>query len=140
MPKRRLRVLPDTNLFISSAKSGITESTALIFKLCFSEEIELIGNSVLIGEFERYEKVLGRSGRILLEIIKSKIKLIEPDKESLEICREFMPENEYADLYHAATCLKANAVIITNDKHFDRVKERGLIKVWNISEAIQKLL
>ena len=46
-----MRVFPDTNVFISAAKSGITKSTALIFKLCFDESIELIGNSVLLEEY-----------------------------------------------------------------------------------------
>jgi len=140
LPKRSLRLFSDTNLFIAAAKSGITKSTALIFKICFDDSIELIGNSILLEEFERYQDLVGRSGKILLEIIKSKIKIIEPDKEHLEACKPYFPENEFADLYHAATCLKANATIITNDKHFDKIKKKGLIDVWSISEAIERLL
>ncbi|MBE8539846.1 PIN domain-containing protein [Geoglobus acetivorans] len=111
-----------------------------MFRLCFSEEIELIGNSILLAEFKKYEKLLGKSGRILLEIIRDRIQLIEPDYESIEVCKRFMPENEFADLYHASTCLKAEAVMITNDKHFDKIKKAGLIRVWSISEAIKELL
>ena len=140
MPKRRLRLFPDTNLFIAAAKSGITKSTALIFKICFDDSIELIGNSILLEEFEKYQDLVGRSGKILLEIIKSKIKIFDPDKEHLEACKPYFPENEFADLYHAATCLKAKATIITNDKHFDKIKEKGLIDVWSISEATERLL
>jgi predicted nucleic acid-binding protein len=132
-------VFPDTNLFISAAKSGITKSTALIFKLCFDDSIELVGNSVLVEEYERYAEVLGKSGRILLEIVKSRMKVVEPDKESIQICKQYIPEREYADLYHAATCLKTKAVLITNDRGFDEIKECGLIEVWNISEAIRRL-
>ena len=40
----------------------------------------------------------------------------------------------------ASTCLKAEAVMITNDKHFDKIKKAGLIRVWSISEAIRELL
>jgi len=127
-------------LFIAAAKSGITKSTALIFKICFDDSIELIGNSILLEEFERYQDLVGRSGRVLLEIIKNKIKLFEPDLEHLEACKPYFPENEFADLYHAATCLKAKATIITNDKHFDKIKKKGLIDVWSISEAIERLL
>jgi len=140
LPKRSLRLFPDTNLFIAAAKSGITKSTALIFKICFDDSIELIGNSILLEEFERYQDLVGRSGRVLLEIIKNKIKLFEPDLEHLEACKPYFPENEFADLYHAATCLKAKATIITNDKHFDKIKKKGLIDVWSISEAIERLL
>ena len=83
---------------------------------------------------------LVRFYKILLEIIKSKIRIFDPDKEHLEACKPYFPENEFADLYHAATCLKAKATIITNDKHFDKIKEKGLIDVWSISEAIERLL
>jgi len=140
LQKRKLRVFPDTNLFISSAKSGITKSTALMFKLCFSEEIELIGNSILLEEFKKYEELLGKSGKILLEIIRDRIQLIEPDYENIETCKMFMPEDEFADLYHASTCLKAEAIMITNDRHFDKIKKAELIRVWSISEAIRNLL
>ncbi|NOY11353.1 MAG: PIN domain-containing protein [Archaeoglobi archaeon] len=140
MQKRRLRIFPDTNLFIASAKSGITKSTALIFKLCFSEEIELVGNSVLLEEYRRYKEYLGRSGSILLEVIEEKIRLVEPDIHSVEICKKFMPKNEFADIYHASTCLKADAILITNDKHFDEIKKRRVIQIWSIKEAIENLL
>jgi predicted nucleic acid-binding protein len=136
---RKLKVLPDTNLFISAAKSGITKSTALIFKLCFDESIELVGNSVLLEEYERYIELTGKSGRILLEIIRNRMMIVEPDRESIELCRPYIPEGEYADLYHAATCLKADATLITNDRDFEKIREAGLIRVWNISEAIENL-
>jgi predicted nucleic acid-binding protein len=44
-----------------------------------------------------------------------------------------------ADVLHAASCLQSKAVLITNDRDFDRIKESGVIEVWNISEAIRKL-
>ncbi len=136
---KKLKVLPDTNLFISAAKSGITKSTALIFKLCFDEAIELVGNSVLLEEYERYTELTGKSGRILLEIIRNRMRIEEPDRESIELCKPYIPEGEYADLYHAASCLKAKAVLITNDRGFEKIKKAGLIRVWSISEAIENL-
>jgi hypothetical protein len=30
--------------------------------------------------------------------------------------------------------------LITNDAHFRRISEEGLIEVWSISEAIERLL
>jgi predicted nucleic acid-binding protein len=35
-----------------------------------------------------------------------------------DICRPFFPESQYADIVHAATCLEAGAIIVTNDAHF----------------------
>src|SRR2546428_9801599 len=54
-------------------------------------------------------------------------------------CRPHIPERESADIMHAATCLQAKAVLITNDRDFDGIKESGVIEVWSISEAIRKL-
>jgi predicted nucleic acid-binding protein len=47
---------------------------------------------------------------------------------------------ELADAVHAATCLQSNAVLISNDKHFDKIRDMRIIEVWKISEAIEKLL
>jgi len=55
------------------------------------------------------------------------------------MCRPYIPEGEYADLYHAATCFKVKAVLITNDKNFEVIKKAEVIKVWNITEAIKNL-
>jgi predicted nucleic acid-binding protein len=41
---------------------------------------------------------------------------------------------------HAATCLHTGAILISNDAHFDGIKEDGIIEVWSITEAIKKLL
>ena len=42
------------------------------------------------------------------------------------------------DIYHAATCLQEGAVLITNDRHFDRINDEKIIEVWSISEAIEE--
>jgi len=51
--------------------------------------------------------------------------------------KTFFSEEEYADLYHAATCLKANAILITNDKDFNRIAKTSIIKMWSITRAIK---
>jgi len=53
---------------------------------------------------------------------------------------KYFPPNQVADAVHAATCLKTKAVIITNDKHFEKISKEGLIEVWKIEKAIQELL
>ena len=40
---------------------------------------------------------------------------------------------------HAATCLQADAIIVTNDKHFNKMKEAEVITIWSISEALIEL-
>lgn len=73
-------------------------------------------------------------------MIVSKAVLVEPDLSHIERCKPFLPEKEYADLYHAATCLKANAILITNDKDFDNIAKASIIEVWSITKAIRELL
>jgi hypothetical protein len=65
---------------------------------------------------------------------------IDPSRRSLDVCGPFFPESQYADIVHAATCLEAGATIVTNDAHFKKIQEAGLIEVWNISKAIREIL
>jgi predicted nucleic acid-binding protein len=43
-------------------------------------------------------------------------------------------------LVHAATCLYADAILITNDNHFNKIKNDGLVEVWSNTKAIKRLL
>ncbi|MBN1323877.1 MAG: hypothetical protein JW986_07780 [Methanotrichaceae archaeon] len=52
--------------------------------------------------------------------------LVDPSIDSLLACRKLFPESEFADIVHAATCLETGAVLISNDAHFDEIKEAGL--------------
>jgi predicted nucleic acid-binding protein len=66
--------------------------------------------------------------------------VVNPSSNSLEICRPFFPDSQHADIVHAATCLEVGATLITNDKHFKKIQEAGLIEVWNISRAVREIL
>jgi hypothetical protein len=45
----------------------------------------------------------------------------------------------FADMIHAATCFGADAILITEDKHFNKIKKSKLIEVWSKAEAIRRL-
>jgi len=60
--------------------------------------------------------------------------------DSLLTCKWFFPESVFADAVHAATCFETRAILISNDAHFDKIKESELIEVWKISETIGKIL
>lgn len=144
---QKKRFLLDTNVFIAAFKSGYTETTRLILKLLSDPGIELVVNSVLLEEYRSWLSKLSsrlpyirEQAEILYTLITSKAILVEPDRDHVERCKPFIPEREYADLYHAATCLKANAILITNDKGFDRIAKAGIIEVWSITKAIKELL
>ncbi len=132
------RFLIDTNLLIAAVKGGHTKSTDLLIELMEREDIELVASPILISEYERYGERL--KAHLLINHLKQMITIVEPKREHVAQCMAYFPENEYGDAVHAATCLVADAVIITNDHHFDRIKEAGVIEVWSISEAIHRLI
>lgn len=138
MQERNTRFLIDTNVFIAAVKRGWTKTTDLVFYLLTNPEIEVVANDVLLAEYERYAKEL--DAKEFLDFLKLRIAVTNPSIDEIKKCKPYFPENEYADVIHAATCLKADAVLITNDRHFDRIKEAKLIKVWSISDAIDRLL
>jgi len=141
------RFLLDTNVFIAAFKSGYTKTARLLAELLASHEYELVVNTILLREYEKWLERLSEKipqirvrAQILYTLIKEKAVIVEPDREHIEACRPYIPETEYADLYHAATCLKAGAILVTNDKDFNRIKEAGIIEVWSISKAIKEIL
>ena len=137
MPKKNIqRFLVDTNLLISAIKKW-AKSTDLLIYLLTNLEIELIANDVLIGEYSKFSSELGASD--FFELIQSVVKIVNPSEEYVSDCKRYFPKNEKADAVHAATCLQSNAVLISNDKHFDKIREMKIIEVWKISEAIEKL-
>ncbi len=50
---------------------------------------------------------------LLYRMVQAKVKVEEPDREHIETVKPDMPESEAADIYHAATCLKAGSILIT---------------------------
>ncbi len=128
----------DTNLFIAAIKKKWTRSTDLLVHLLTEHEIELVANDVLLGEYSKFALELGASE--FFELIQSVVIIVNPSEEYVSDCKQYFPKNEMADAVHAATCLQSNAVFISNDKHFDKIREMKIIEVWKISEAIDKLL
>ena len=123
------------------------QTTELLLELLTKPEYELVGNSVLLEEYRKWSSKLSMENPALQEpattlysLLKSKMKLVEPDKKHLETCKPYFPESEKADLYHAATCLKTRAILLSNDKHFDEIRQAKLIRVLKTSEAIREIL
>ncbi|HLB69979.1 MAG: PIN domain-containing protein [Candidatus Methanoperedens sp.] len=126
----------DTNLLIAAIKK-YTRSTDLLVYLLTNPEIELIANDVLLGEYSKFALKLGALE--FFELINSVVAVVNPSKECVMNCKQYFPKNEMADAVHAATCLQYDAVLISNDKHYDKIRNMKIIEVWKISEAIKKL-
>ncbi len=137
MPERCTRFLIDSNLFIAAVKNGWTKSSELLSAL-LGGSAELVANKALLAEYEKYAQQL--EAEYIFLYLKSRIILISVSDEEIQRCKLFFPESQFSDAVHAATCLQSGALLITNDKHFDKIKGDGLIRVWTISEAIRNLL
>ena len=137
LPERCTRFLIDSNLFIAAVKRGWTKSSELLSVLLDSS-FELVANKALLGEYENYAKELEAENILLY--LNGRIIIIDQSEEEVARCKPFFPVSQSSDVVHAATCLNASAVLITNDRHFDKIRDSGLIRVWSISEAIKRLL
>lgn len=138
MQEENTKFLIDTNIFIAAVKKGWTKTTELVLRLLSNPEFVPVANDVLLAEYAKYAKAFDAEN--FLEFMRLRVIIVNPSDEEIKVCRQYFPENEVADAIHAATCLKTNSVLITNDKHFDPIKKAGLIEVWNTSEAISRIL
>lgn len=129
-------------MFIAAIKNPKkeTNSLRLLLELIDDASIALIGNDFLIMEMEKYAQVFesNRGNEILQKLI-AKTEVIDVKEKFLYLCKSYFPEEELIDIYHAATCLQGDAILITNDRHFDKINDEKIIEVWSISRAIEEL-
>jgi len=137
LPARSSRYLLDNTVFIAAVKRTWTKSTELIYHL-LNSPAEIFANELLIFEYEKYAKTLGTYE--LLTYLKKAVIEVNPSQDEIDTCGAFFPESEMSDIVHAATCLYADAVLITNDRHFDKIKKAKIIEVWSNAKAIKRLL
>jgi predicted nucleic acid-binding protein len=81
-----------------------------------------------------------QTAAVLVSALLDKMEFVQVSRKYRKICKAHIRTPDKADVLHAATCLQTGAILITNDKHFDRIKKKGLIEVWSIGEAVKKLL
>jgi predicted nucleic acid-binding protein len=135
------RFLVDTNLFIAAIKNPKRETASLrlLMELTDNATIVLIGNEFLIMEIEKYAQVFeSKRGKEILRKLIDKTEVMDVDEKFLRLCKSYFTENQLIDIYHAATCLQEGAILITNDRHFDRIRNEKIMDVWSISKAIEE--
>ena len=84
---------------------------------------------LLIFEYEKYAKTLGTYE--LLDYLKKMVIQVNPSQEEIDICATFFPDSEISDIVHAAKCLYADAILITNDNYFNKIRAAKIIEVWS---------
>lgn len=142
--KRDMRqFLVDANVFIAAIKNPEKKARSLdlIIELVENDKISLVGNDLLLLEFGKYsEKFRSETASHLLKKLKDKIKVVEVKEEPIKISQKYIPKAEIVDIIHAATCIQEGSILITNDKHFNKISQNRIIEVWDITKAIENLL
>jgi predicted nucleic acid-binding protein len=89
----------------------------------------------------RYAEVYpSETAASLLEALASKIEIIKVEAIYLKICRGYVGTRDLSDVFHAAACLQSGSVLISDDRHFDRIRDEGIISVWSTHHAVGVLL
>ncbi len=113
----------------------------LIIHLIANDDLQLIGDNYLAEEMIRYIEVYPpETAASLLEALALKMELIDVEARYLKICREYVETADLSDVVHAAACLQTGSTLISDDHHFDRIRDEEIIKAWNTKTAIKELL
>ena len=135
--------LLDTNVLIAAIKDPKKEikTLQLILTIIEREDIHLVGDEFLVEEMVRYaEEFKSETASWILSALLNKMKLVDVGKNLIKICQNYIKTPNIADILHAAVCLKSDAILISNDTPFNKIRDEGIIKVWNISRVIKELL
>lgn len=133
--------LIDTNVFISAVKSPRKGGALnLLLKIIGEPAIHLVGNDLLVEEMLRYAQLLrSETALAIVSALLTKMEIVEVKENYRRACKPYIPTPDKADILHAATCLQTGAILITNDRHFDKINDAGVVEVWDIAMAIESL-
>jgi len=135
--------LLDSNVFIAAIKNPRKQTTTLrlLVKIVENPDITLVADELLLDEMLRYAELLkSQTAAIIVAALLTKTTMVKVPRNYRKICKTYIETPDRADILHAGTCLQTGAILITNDHHFDRIRKEGIIKVWSIAEAIERLL
>jgi len=135
--------LLDNNVFVAAIAHPKRETGTLrlILHLIVDSGVRLVGNIYLAEEMMRYTEVYpSETATLLVEALVAKMEFAGVERRYLKICRGYIGTVDPSDIAHAATCLKTGSTLISDDHHFDRIRDEGIIEVWSTKMAIDALL
>ncbi len=141
--KKPTRLLLDNNVFVAAIHNPRreTRSLQLLIEIIRNSNIHLAGNRYLLEEMSKYSEVYpSPTALLLLRALISKMDVITVQDRYVKLCMNYMSPDSPVDIVHAATCLQTDSVLISNDKHCQRIKQEKIITVWSINDALQLLL
>jgi len=135
--------LLDSNVFVAAIKNPRKQTTTLrlLVKIVEDPDITLVADDLLLDEMLRYAELLkSQTAATIVAALLRKTTILRVPRNYRKICKTYIETPDRADILHAGTCLQTGAILITNDHHFDRIRKEGIIKVWSITEAVERLL
>ncbi|MFQ5976239.1 MAG: PIN domain-containing protein [Candidatus Hydrothermarchaeales archaeon] len=116
------------------------DTLQLLLRIIDDPEIELVGNDLLLEEMVRYGRLFkSETALLIMGSIINKMGIVRVKDNYIKACRPYISAQSLIDIMHAATCLQTDSILVTNDKDFNDIKDRGIIQIWNIAEALKSL-
>ncbi len=134
--------LLDTNVFVAAVKHPRRETATLriLLALLEREDTRLVGNPFWVEEMLRCaEDFHSETAAWLVGALLDRTRVVRVERNFVTVCARYVTTPDEADILHAATCLQERAVLVSNDRHFDRIRDEGVIEVWSIARAIRFL-
>ncbi|WP_456482176.1 type II toxin-antitoxin system VapC family toxin [Methanopyrus sp.] len=138
-------VFLDVSVFVSAIKGSET-CVEIVERTLGRDEVELVTNWILVNELMRMSVELktgnGKCYRLLKGMVEEFVRrsyTVDPERSTVRMCYERLPDGEYASAVHAATCVEANAVMVTRNKSLLDLREAGLIEAYNPREFLEML-
>jgi len=130
-------LIPICSLLQSSVERLKVQSCYQSFLKVLEGPWDLIADEILLSEYKRYASQF--NAKDLLTVLQKRMIMIEQSEQEICRCRQFFSPDATADIIHAAACLHTGSILISNDAHFKDISEAGIIEVWTIAEAIERL-
>lgn len=134
--------LLDTNVFVAAVRHPRRETATLrlLLALLEREDTRQVGNAFWVEEMLRYaEEFRSETAAWLVGALLSRTRVVHVERNFVTICAKQVTTPDPADILHAATCLQERAILVSNDRHFDRIRDEGVVEVWTIAKAIRSV-
>jgi predicted nucleic acid-binding protein len=132
----------DTNVFVAaiSHPRRQPDRLRLLLDLLEREDVGLVGNPYWVEGMLRYaEEFRSETATWLISALLERTRVVAVARNFVKVCARYVTTTDLADVMHAATCLQERAILISNDRHFDRIRDAGVLEVWSIADAIRIL-
>ena len=140
MPGFSSPVLLDANVYIAAIRTPrkATDSLRLIVQM-LEGDVPLVGNDLLTMEYLRYAEIFPSPLSVSLSsAILERTDIIAVEDRFVRTCAAYFRPTDLADIVHAATCLQAGAILVSNDKDLDRIARAKVIDRLTVTEAIRR--